>query len=172
MPRQARLDSPGTLHHVMIRGIEKRRIVDDDVDRHDFVRRLGALAEETRTPIYAWALMSNHAHLLLCSGAMGLAKFMRRLLTGYAVRYNLRHRRHGPLFQDRYKSIVCDGDQYFTELVRYIHLNPLRVGVGQGFEGAREVSLLRLWNDPRNPYQSMARPRQRIGAIWPKGKRS
>lgn len=129
MARQARLDSPGTLHHVMIRGIERRRIVDDDIDRNDFVRRLGMLAEETRTPIYAWALMSNHAHLLLCSGAMGLAKFMRRLLTGYAVRYNLRHRRHGPLFQDRYKSIVCDGDQYFTELVRYIHLNPLRVGV-------------------------------------------
>ena len=110
MPRQARLDSPGTLHHVMIRGIEKRRIVDDDTDRRDFVRRLGTLAEETRTPIYAWALMTNHAHLLLCSGALGLAKFMRRLLTGYAVSYNLRHRRHGPLFQDRYKSIVCDGD--------------------------------------------------------------
>jgi len=127
MPRQARLDSPGTLHHVMIRGNEKRRIVDDDTDRRDFVRRLGTLAEETRTPIYAWALMSNHAHLLLCSGVLGLAEFMRRLLTGHAVSYNLRHRRHGPLFQDRYKSIVCDGDNYFTELVRYLHLNPLRV---------------------------------------------
>jgi putative transposase len=135
MPRQARLDSPGTLHHVMIRGIEKRRIVDDDIDRKDFVRRLGALAEETRTPIYAWALMNNHAHLLLCSGAMGLAKFMRRLLTGYAVRYNMRHRRHGPLFQDRYKSIVCDGDHYFTELVRYIHLNPLRVELVKDLRG-------------------------------------
>jgi hypothetical protein len=71
--------------------------------------------------------MSNHAHLLLCSGVLGLAKFMRRLLTGYAVSYNLRHRRHGHVFQNRYKSMVCDGDSYFTELVRYIHLNPLRV---------------------------------------------
>jgi putative transposase len=127
MARQARLDSPGTLHHVMIRGIEKRRIVDDEHDRRDFVRRLGLLAEETKTPVYAWALMSNHAHLLLCSGVLGLAKFMRRLLTGYAVSYNLRHRRHGHVFQNRYKSMVCDGDSYFTELVRYIHLNPLRV---------------------------------------------
>ena len=127
MPRQARLDSPGTLHHVMLRGIERRQIVDDETDRRNFVRRLGALGEETRTPIYAWALMSNHAHILLCSGALGLAKFMRRLLTGYAVSYNLRHRRHGHVFQNRYKSIVCDGDSYFTELVRYIHLNPLRV---------------------------------------------
>jgi len=82
MPRRARLDSPGTLHHVMIRGIEQRRVVDDDTDRNDFVRRLGTVAVETRTPIYGWALMSNHAHLLLCSGAMGLATFMRRLLTG------------------------------------------------------------------------------------------
>lgn len=65
MPRQARLDSPGTLHHVMVRGIEKRPIVNDETDRKDFVRRLGALAEETQTPIYAWALMSNHVHILL-----------------------------------------------------------------------------------------------------------
>lgn len=131
MPRQARLDSPGTLHHVIIRGIDKRRIVDDEQDRSEFVRRLGMLAAETGTAVYAWALMSNHAHLLVCSGPLGLAKFMRRLLTGYAVHYNLRHKRHGHLFQNRYKSIVCDGDSYFTELVRYIHLNPLRVGLVQ-----------------------------------------
>src|SRR5688572_16096004 len=129
MPRQARLDSPGTLHHVMIRGIEKKRIVLDEQDRRDFVRRLGLLAVETKTAVYAWALMSNHAHLLVCSGAVGLAKFMRRLLTGYAVSYNLRHRRHGHLFQNRYKSMVCDAESYFAELVRYIHLNPLRVGL-------------------------------------------
>ena len=127
MPRQARLDAAGTLHHVIIRGIEKRRIVDDDQDRREFVSRLGKLASETGTSIYAWALMTNHAHLLLSSGPAGLAKFMRRFLTGYAVSYNLRHRRHGHLFQNRYKSIVCDGERYFTELVRYIHLNPLRV---------------------------------------------
>jgi hypothetical protein len=70
--------------------------------------------------------MSNHAHILLRSSQMGLSGFMRRLLTGYAVSYNRRHRRWGYLFQNRYKSIVCDEDAYFTELVRYIHLNPLR----------------------------------------------
>ena len=129
MPRQARLDAAGTLHHVIIRGIERRRIVDDDEDRRMFISRLGRLASETGTSIYAWAVMTNHAHLLLSSGLAGLAKFMRRFLTGYAVTYNLRHRRHGHLFQNRYKSIVCDGDQYFTELVRYIHLNPLRVSL-------------------------------------------
>ena len=111
----------------MLRGIEKHRIVDDDRDRQDFVTRLGDLAAKTETRIYAWSLMTNHAHLLLRSGPSGLPRFMRRLLTGYAVTYNLRHRRHGHLFQNRYHSIVCDEDVYFRELVRYIHLNPLRV---------------------------------------------
>jgi putative transposase len=129
MPRQARLDAPGTLHHIIIRGIEKRRIVDDREDRRNFLDRLEKLVNETKTPVYAWALMTNHAHFLLRSGTEGISKFMRRFLTGYAISYNRRHRRHGHLFQNRYKSIVCDENTYLTELVRYIHLNPLRAGV-------------------------------------------
>ena len=129
MPRQARLDAPDTLHHVIIRGIEKRRIVDDDEDRKRFIARMGDLAMDTETKICAWSLMTNHAHILLRSGPLGLPKYMRRLLTGYAVTYNLRHDRHGHLFQNRYHSIVCDEDTYFQELVRYIHLNPVRAGL-------------------------------------------
>lgn len=127
MPRGARLDAPGTLHHVIVRGIERRKIVNDDQDRHNFISRLGSLAKETGTAIYAWALLSNHAHILLRSGAAGLPTLMRRLLSGYATSFNRRHRRYGHLFQNRYKSIVCEEDTYFKELVRYIHLNPLRV---------------------------------------------
>jgi len=129
MPRQARLDAPGTVHHVIIRGIEKRRIVDDDADRQEFVCRMGRIAGETQSVVYAWSLMTNHAHILLRSGTVGLPQYMRRLLTGYAGYYNRRHRRHGHLFQNRYKSIVCDEDAYLRELVRYIHLNPLRAGL-------------------------------------------
>jgi putative transposase len=126
MPRQARLDAPGTLHHVIVRGIEKRRIVDDAKDRENFVTRMGEVALDTSTTIYAWALMTNHAHILLRSGIKGLSVFMRRLLSGYAISYNIRHKRFGHLFQNRYKSIVCEEDIYFRELVRYVHLNPLR----------------------------------------------
>lgn len=129
MPRHSRLDAPGTLHHVIVRGIEKRKIVDDDKDRKTFVDRLGELSAETSTRIFAWALMTNHAHILLKSSDYGLSRFMHRFLTGYAVRYNLRHRRHGHLFQNRYKSIVCEEDSYFKQLVRYIHLNPLRARI-------------------------------------------
>lgn len=129
MPRGARLDAPGTLHHVMVRGIEGMAIVTDDDDRQRFVDRLGLVASATGTTIYAWSLMSNHAHLLLRSGASGLSTFMRKLLTGYATTYNRRHRRHGHLFQNRYKSIVCEEEPYFLRLVSYIHLNPLRAGL-------------------------------------------
>ena len=126
MPRQARLDSPGTLHHVMIRGIEGKAIFRDNRDRKEFVLRLGNRSKETGTHILAWSLLRNHVHLLLFSGPAGLPLFMRRLLTGYAQGFNRRHRRRGHLFQNRYQSIVCEEDPYLLELVRYVHLNPLR----------------------------------------------
>jgi REP element-mobilizing transposase RayT len=129
MPWQARLDAAGTLHHIILRGIEQRHIFDDDLDRERFVSRLALVSQETKTKVYAWSLLPNHVHLLIRSGPQGLPKFMRRLLTGYAQEYNRRHKRYGHLFQNRYKSIVCDEEVYFQELVRYIHLNPLRAGL-------------------------------------------
>jgi len=126
MPRRARLDAPGVIHHVMIRGIERRPIFRDDKDRDDMIDRLADLIPATKTACYAWAFLPNHAHFLLRSGDAGLSTLMRRLLTGYAGRFNRRHRRHGQLFQNRYKSIICQEDLYLKELVRYIHLNPLR----------------------------------------------
>ena len=129
MPRSARLDAPGVLHHVMGRGIEKRKIFLDDQDRVDFIKRLGELVQEGSMDIYAWAILPNHFHILCKTKKQPLSASMRKLLTGYAVHFNRRHRRHGHLFQNRYKSIVCQEDAYLAELVRYIHLNLLRAGV-------------------------------------------
>lgn len=126
MPRQARIDAPGALHHVICRGIEKRRIFLDDSDRDDFLERVEKVFLESQTPCYAWALMPNHFHFLLRTGNAPIANIMRRTLSGYAGRFNRRHRRAGHLFQNRYKSILCQEDPYFLELIRYIHLNPLR----------------------------------------------
>jgi putative transposase len=135
MPRKARLDVPGTLHHVMVRGIEGNKIFRDEEDRRAFIARLRSLVMETESRILAWALMENHIHLLVVSGPGGLSTFMRRLLTGYAIGFNRKHRRFGHLFQNRYKSIICDLDPYLLELVRYIHLNPLRAGLVKNLEG-------------------------------------
>ncbi|MEA3359263.1 MAG: transposase, partial [Thermodesulfobacteriota bacterium] len=112
--------------HVMARGIERRKIFRDDKDRASFLERLAVILEETQTQCYAWALIPNHFHLLLRTGPTPLSTVMRRLMTGYAVTFNIRHRRSGHLFQNRYKSVVCEEDTYLLELIRYIHLNPLR----------------------------------------------
>lgn len=129
MPRQARIDVPGALHHIICRGIERRKIFLNDVDREDFVQRLSHILIDSETLCYAWALIPNHFHLLFRTGNVPIATVMRRLLTGYAVSFNHRHRRYGRLFQNRYKSILCQQDPYLLELVRYIHLNPLRAGI-------------------------------------------
>ena len=128
MPRTSRLDAQGVLHHVMGRGIEKRKIFYTDYDREDFVERMADLCDEGAIDIYAWALLPNHFHLLCKTQNRPLASSMRKLLTGYVVNFNRRHSRYGHLFQNRYKSIVCQEDRYFKELVRYIHLNLLRTG--------------------------------------------
>ena len=129
MPRTARIDIPGILQHIIVRGIEKCDIFLNDDDRDSFVRRFAGLLEQTGTDCLAWALMTNHFHLLLRTNQTKLSLFMRRLLTGHAVTFNLRHGRVGHLFQNRYKSIVCEKEPYLLELVRYIHLNPLRAGL-------------------------------------------
>lgn len=126
MPRQARIDAPEALQHVVVRGIERQRIFRDDADRESLLSRLGQVLMESGVACYAWAFMPNHMHLLLKTGPLPIATAMQRILTGYAVGFNRRHRRHGHLFQNRYKSILCQEDPYLLELVRYIHLNPLR----------------------------------------------
>jgi REP element-mobilizing transposase RayT len=112
----------------MVRGIERRAIFRDDTDRADFVGRVAALVPATGLTVYAWALLPNHAHLLVRTGSRPLPRVMRSLLTGYAGAFNRRHKRRGHLFQNRYKSIVVEEEPYLLELVRYLHLNPLRAG--------------------------------------------
>ncbi|MBL0057832.1 MAG: transposase [Elusimicrobia bacterium] len=129
MPRLARIDFPGLLHHVIARGINRQAVFIGKPDYADFLERVETSKEKVPNEILAWALMPNHFHLLIRSGPKGMIPFMRRLMTGYAGAFNLRHQRTGHLFSNRYKSIVCDENSYLLELVRYIHLNPLRAGL-------------------------------------------
>ena len=141
MARGPRLDAPGSLHHVIVRGIERRRIFETEKDREDFLDRLETVVTEGKATCFAWALIPNHAHILLRTGAAPLAKMMRRLLTGYAVSFNLRYQRAGHLFQNRYKSMICEEDSYLLELVRYIHLNCIRAGLVRGIGRTGPISV-------------------------------
>jgi len=123
------MDAPGAVHHVLLRGIERRPVFRDDCDREDFVARLERLATEGGATCLAFALIPNHVHLVLRTGARPLAELMSRLNTGYARRFNLRYRRSGHLFQNRYGSLLVGDDAYLRSLIRYVHLNPLRAGL-------------------------------------------
>lgn len=129
MPRQARLDVPGALHHIMVRGINKTVIFKEDQDKVRFLERLGEDITRGVCAVYAWVLMNNHVHILFKSGKDGISAVMRRFLTWYAQYFNRRHGRSGHLFENRYKSVLCDEDAYLLALVRYIHVNPIRAKV-------------------------------------------
>ena len=138
MPRQARIDLAGYMYHVLARGNERREIFPEKGDCEDFLSRFKTALDKTGGKCLAWCLMPNHFHLLILRGKNPLAELMRRLMTGYAIGFNIRHRRSGHLFQNRYKGILCDEEEYFRELVAYIHLNPLRAKLVQDFRGLGE----------------------------------
>ncbi len=126
MPRGPRLDYPGALQHVIARGIERREIFRTDDDRLDLLDRLAELVTESNAALYAWVLMPNHIHALLRTGNLSLSRFMQRLLGPYACAFNRRHKRAGHLFQNRFKNTLVEEEPYLLELVRYLHLNPVR----------------------------------------------
>ena len=129
MPRRSRIDAPGALHHIIVRGIDRKRIFKDDADKDNFLGRLKNILTNSTTLCFAWVLIPNHFHLLLRTGSVPISTVMKRLLTGHAIYFNRKHRRVGHLFQNRYKSILCQEDAYLHELVRYIHLNPIRAKI-------------------------------------------
>ena len=129
MARKARVEVEGGLYHVITRGNNRRRMFDSPADFEKFLSLLAV--QKLRLPffLYAYCLMTNHVHLLIERQADALGRIMHRVLTGYSQYYNRRRRRVGHLLQGRHKAILCQSDQYLSELVRYIHLNPVRAGM-------------------------------------------
>jgi len=125
MARVARVVGGGVAQHVMVRGIERRRIFRDDLDRRDFVARLDRILPEEGWSCFAWALMPNHVHLVMQGSGRNLSRVMARLGTGYARGFNARHGRSGHLFQNRFKSRVVVDDADLLAVVVYTHRNPL-----------------------------------------------
>lgn len=162
MPRQARLVVPGGLYHVMARGIERRPIFNDRSDYNEFTERFEESLKDSGCRCYAWVLMPNHFHLLVQSGKEGTPPLMRRLMTGYAGFFNKRYRRAGHLFQNRYKAILCEKETYLLELVRYIHLNPLRGKIVESIEALEKFP----WSGHRALLGMESRSFQQIQEVW------
>lgn len=129
MARKARIDIEGGLYHIISRGNNRQPIFGSHEDYAQMLRLLKA--QKVRLPfyLYAYCLMPNHIHLLIERQADPISRIMQRLLTGYSQYHNRRYRKVGHLLQGRYKAILCQTDQYLAELVRYIHLNPVRANL-------------------------------------------
>ena len=129
MPRRRRIVCPGEIHHVISRSIDGIEIFTNDLERSKFISSLGTLITKTDCMCYAWSIMPNHYHLVLRPLGDSLSTLMRRLNGSYARYFNRRHNRRGYLFQDRFKSIATQRHDYLCELIRYVHLNPIRAGL-------------------------------------------
>jgi REP element-mobilizing transposase RayT len=142
MARPPRLQAPGTFHHLIARGNERREVFRDDADREDYLERIARYRVRFGFRLYAYCLMPNHVHLAVEQGPASLSAFMHALQSSYTQHFNRRHGRVGHLFQGRYKSFLVDCDRYFVALVRYIHENPVKAGI------VREARLYR-WSSER-----------------------
>ncbi len=131
MARRPRVFASGLLYHVIVRGNQRQKTFLTENDYQTYLERLARYREKYGMIIHAYCLMPNHVHLLVESSVEPLSKFMQGLQQSYTQYFNLKHNKVGHLFQGRYKAIVCQKDEYLMELVRYIHLNPLRAKMVQ-----------------------------------------
>jgi putative transposase len=129
MCKHARLDHPGCLHHVTAHAIDWIDLFMDDLDRESFVRTMERVFADSGVRCLAWALMTNHVHLLIETGHVRLSVVMQRLLQMHAQSFNRRHGHRGHVLGKRFSSKIVDGDSYLLLAVRYVHRNPLSAGI-------------------------------------------
>ena len=126
MPRNPRYDVPDALHHVTNRGLERRNIIRDDLDRNNWWRLLDRVATRCRWRVFATVLLDNHFYIFLRTPEANLSVGMHDVESGYATLFNGRHERSGPLFQGRFHAVAVENESHCWELSRYVHLNPYR----------------------------------------------
>jgi len=129
MPRVPREKSKSGIYHIIMRGINRQIIFNDDEDRHKFIYTLKKYKDICGYYIYAYCLMGNHVHLLLREGTESLGIVMRRICSKYVLWYNKKHDRVGYLFQDRFKSEPVEDSGYYLTVLRYIFQNPIKAGI-------------------------------------------
>ena len=129
MPRRAREKSRTNIYHVMLRGINRQTIFEDDEDMSVFVKELKRCKQKSDFRLYAFCLMPNHVHLLMETSREPLEIIFKRLGSRYAGWYNRKYERAGHLFQDRFRSEKVETDLYFRTVLRYILQNPMKAGL-------------------------------------------
>lgn len=129
MPRKARKKSRNGVYHIILRGINKQIIFEEDDDKRRFLETLGRFKKQCNIKLYGYCLMDNHVHLLVKEVEVTISEFIKRICSSYVYWYNMKYDRCGHLFQDRFKSEVVETRAYFFTVLRYIHQNPLKAGL-------------------------------------------
>lgn len=186
MARPLRIEYPGAVYHVICRGNNRQAVYRDDQDRKRYLEKLSLYCEQKEVELLGYCLLSNHAHLLLETPKGNLSKTMQPFQTSYTVYFNKRHRRSGHVFEQRYKALLVDKDNYLLEVSRYIHLNPVAAMIverpqdyrwssygaylrGKGIWGLRYERVLDYF--PGGRRRQLAQYREFVeGAIGGKGK--
>ena len=135
MPRHARKKSESGIYHIMLRGINRQVIFEDEEDNLKFLETLKNYKAISEYKIFAYCLMSNHVHLLLKVEKEDIDLIIKRIASSYVYWYNWKYKRNGHLFQDRFKSEPVEDDAYFLTVVRYIHQNPIKAGLCKNIDG-------------------------------------
>ena len=158
MARKLRVEYPGAIYHVTLRGNWRQNIFKDDSDRERFLWRLEESANTYNVRVYQFCLMTNHAHLVVETPEGNISRFMQSFTTGYTVYYNLRNRKSGHLFHGRFGAKLVEGDSYLLALSRYVHLNPVFIGKVKNLPVKERVKKLRAykWSSYRS-YTGLAK---------------
>ena len=175
MPRKARLNVTGSVVHIMARTLPHEQLFSDDDDCDQFLAMLSKSLVRVGYRCYAWALMPNHYHLIVRTSDRELWEFMKPLNTGYAGYHRKKYLRDGPLFRDRYKSIVTQDQHYIAELVRYVHLNPVRAGICKDLKALEQhpwTGNSALMGKHKYEFQDVNTVLQRFGATMASARRA
>lgn len=124
MPRTARIKTEVGMYHIMVRGMDEVPLFRCDDDKDKYLRLIKKYQQLFMFKVYAYCIMTTHAHLIIdCAGA-DISKFMKSINISYAIYMNKKYNRRGPVFQDRFKSKLITDDKYLIVLSAYIHRNP------------------------------------------------
>lgn len=134
MPRQARKKSKSGIYHIMVRGINRQSIFEDDEDRRKFIETMKESVQRSEASIYGYCIMGNHVHMLIKETKESVSFTMQRICSSFVYWYNWKYDRFGHLFQERYKSEVVEDDKYLLTVLRYIHQNPIKAGLVKKIE--------------------------------------
>ena len=149
MARKPRVEYPGALYHVMCRGNNGKYVLNKDEDKLIYLELVRKYKERYGFKLYSYCIMNNHVHLLIEMETVELSKIMQGIQQSFTQRYNKKYNRTGHVFQQRYKAVLCDKDNYLLQLIKYIHYNPVEAGIeaGLNYQWSSHNNYLKFKND-------------------------